>query len=110
MFTDFTQNDEDVARLIELVAVEESLLVLGDVLRADVSLDLPFRAICAVYRRLFALGVDDVRTRLCYARYVLLHSVADDEADRIIAEVEAPARAAGLWDGHHLGHHPVFFA
>ena len=64
----------------------------------------------AVYRRLFALGVDDVHTKLCFAGYALLNGPDwDDEANAILQEIEPAARQAGLWKTRHLGHHPVFF-
>lgn len=76
----------------------------------DVDFDIPADAIRAVYLRLFELGVIDVRTKLCYARYLLRHSPRwDDEANEILASVEGIARAAGFWDSSVHGHHPVFF-
>jgi hypothetical protein len=99
------------AEFRELVAAEESTFRLGEVLRRDVGMDLPVEAVKLTYERLFALGVRDARTRLCYARYLLLHGPDWDElANGIVAEVEDAARAAGLWDSPHLGHHPVFYA
>lgn len=94
----------------ELVAVEESAFRLGEVLRCDIRLDLPVEVVKLTYERLFALGVSDARTRLCYARYLLLHGPDwDEQANRILAEVGDAARAAGLYDSPHLGHHPVFY-
>ncbi|WP_148085736.1 hypothetical protein [Amycolatopsis thermoflava] len=89
---------------------EDSVLRLGDVLRCDVGLSLPVVVIKATYDRLFELGVADVRTRLCYARYLLLHGPEwDREAGDILRQVEEPARLAGIWDPAFLGHHPVFY-
>jgi hypothetical protein len=93
------------------VATERSAFRLGEVLRADLGLDLPVDVIRACYERLFQLGADDARTRLCYARYLQLYGQRWDEVliDRILDEVEGPARAAGLWSAPILGHHPVFY-
>ena len=90
---------------------ESSVRTLGEVLRADEALEVPVPIIIAVYRRLFDLRVCDVRTRVCFARYLLLHGPEwDDEAASVLSEVEETARAARLWDEPHLGHHPVFFS
>lgn len=98
------------SRIVELIGTESSALRLGDVLRCDVGLDLPVEVVLAAYRRLFALGASDVYTKLCYARYLLLHGPDwDDEAQEILDSVEGVARAAGLWDAPILGHHPVFY-
>jgi hypothetical protein len=83
---------------------------LGEVLRLDEGLELPVPVVVAAYRRLLVLGAGDVRTKLCFARYLLLHGPQwDDEATALQAEVEGAARSAGLWNAPHLGHHPVFF-
>lgn len=99
-----------VSQARELAATESSFRVLGEVLRLDEGLELPVEVVLAVYRRLMALGASDARTRVCFARYLLLHGPEwDDEADLLLREVEVAARSAGLWDSPHLGHHPVFF-
>lgn len=93
-----------------LCEAETSPRTLGEALRLDEGLELPVEIVIAIYRRLMKLGVTDVRTRLCFARYLLLHGPEwDDEANSIVSEVEDLARSAGLWDSTHLGHHPVFF-
>jgi hypothetical protein len=103
--------EANTLRLLALINSEESPRRLGDLLRLDIGLDLPIEAVKAAYERLLHLGVNDARTRLCYARYLLLHGPQRDRpAHLILDEVEAPARAAGLWDSPVLGHHPVFFA
>lgn len=100
-----------IAEFMALVVAESSALRLGDVLRYDAGLDLPVSIVKATYERLFRLGVDDIRTRLCYARYLLLHGPEwDSEARGILAEIEQKARVAGLWESNLLGHHPVFYA
>ncbi len=72
---------------------------------------MPFDVVRSCYLRLFGLGISDVHTRLCYARYLLLRGPTwDGEAQGILGEIEEVARAAGLWDSPFLGHHPVFFA
>ena len=105
------QHVEADAKFLAAVGTEDSPYRLGQVLAEDVHLDLPFTWVKATYERLFAIGVDDVRTRLCYARYLLLHGPTWDEvAQSILAQVEPAARGAGLWEAPQLGHHPVFFA
>ncbi|WP_148085755.1 hypothetical protein [Amycolatopsis thermoflava] len=102
--------DRAVETFLKLVKTEDSALRLGDVLRCDVGLSLPVVVIKATYDRLFELGVADVRTRLCYARYLLLHGPEwDRKANDILRHVEEPARLAGIWDAEFLGHHPVFY-
>ncbi|WP_431878571.1 hypothetical protein [Amycolatopsis sacchari] len=102
--------DRAVESFLNMVKTEDSALRLGDVLRCDVGLSLPVVVVKATYDRLFELGVADVRTRLCYARYLLLHGPEwDREADEILRQVEGPARLAGIWDATFLGHHPVFY-
>ena len=92
------------------VATTDSAWALGESLRFDRNLQLPSKIVIAIYRRLFELGVDDVQTKVCFARYLLLHGPQwDVEAEAILDEVEDVARLAGFWDGPHLGHHPVFF-
>lgn len=102
--------DAAVAQTISLCRDADSPRLLGEVLRLDEGLELPREVVVAVYRRLLALGVADARTRLCFARYMLLMGPDwDEEANAILADVEESARAAGPWDAPHLGHHPVFF-
>ena len=103
--------ESGVERAIGLIAKERSLSVLGDVLRLDQGLEIPVEVVVSTYRRLLELGAADVRVVVCFARYLLLHGPEwDDEANAMLAQVEPVARAAGVWDGRHLGHHPVFFA
>jgi hypothetical protein len=100
-----------LADMLRLVARERSPLLLGDFLRLDIGLDLPFEVVTAAYKQLFKLGVNDCRSRLCYARYLKLHGPEwDHQADLILEEVEQAARLAGEWDSPYLGHHPVFYA
>lgn len=102
--------EANVESLLRLIRKEESALRLGDVLRFDLGLEMPISVVRATYARLFELGADDVHTKLCYARYLLLHGPDwDTEAEALLREVEPTARAAGLWDSPTLGHHPVFF-
>lgn len=102
--------NEAVQQLLERVPSEKSAYKLGEVLRCDRGLHMPIDVIRATYQRLLVLGVTDARTRICYARYLLLHGPEwDAEAQAILKEVEAAARAAGLWDSPTLGHHPVFY-
>ena len=108
---DSTAWDEQLSQLLSLIAVEGSAFRLGDILRLDAALDMPVDVVRSCYLRLFGLGVSDVHTRLCYARYLLLHGPTwDGEAQDILGGIEEAARAAGLWDSPFLGHHPVFFA
>lgn len=103
--------DRVVDQARELAQAESSFRVLGEALRLDEGLELPVEIVVAVYERLMALGANDARTVVCFARYLLLHGPGrDDEANSLLGEVEAAARSAGLWDSPHLGHHPVFFA
>lgn len=105
------QWEQVVGKALELAETESSLRVLGEALRLDDGLELPVEVVVAVYRRLMELGASDVRTKVCFARYLLLHGPKwDVEANSLLCEVEVAARAAGLWDSPHLGHHPVFFA
>lgn len=100
-----------VERAVLLVQDERSPRTLGEILRLDEDLSMPVLLIIAVYGRLFELGVNDVHTRLCFARYLGMHGPDwDDEANGILHEISDAARDAGLWEGTHLGHHPVFFA
>lgn len=102
--------ERDLARSIELVSGETSFRILGEVLQLDETLELPVDLVIAVYRRILALGGNDALTRLCFAGYLLLHGPRwDDEAIAMRAEVEPAAKAAGILDAPHLGHHPVFF-
>lgn len=102
--------DSAVARFAHLVQEETSALRLGDVLRCDAGMDLPARVVKLTYERLFELGVRDVRTKLCYARYLLLHGPEwDEQGLRVLAEVEAEAKVSGVWYAPLLGHHPVFY-
>ena len=106
-----TDWEVQVSQLLTLIAVEDSAFRLGEILRLDAALDMPFDVVRACYLRLFGLGVSDVHTRLCYARYLLLHGPTwDGEAQDILGEIEEVARAPGLWDAPFLGHHPVFLA
>jgi len=106
-----THWDEQLSELLLLIAAEVSALRLGDILRLDAALEMPVNVVRSCYLRLFELGVSDVHTRLCYARYLLLHGPGwDGEAQDILGEIEEVAREAGLWDSRFLGHHPVFFA
>ncbi|MEV6905051.1 hypothetical protein [Amycolatopsis sp. NPDC051372] len=96
--------------LLMLVQAETSAYRLGEVLRYDVGLSLPVAVVKATYERLFAIGVNDVRSRLCYARYLFMHGPDwDQEAEEILRQVEEPARLAGIWDADFVGHHPVFY-
>lgn len=100
-----------VGQARELAETESSFRVLGEALRLDEGLELPVEVVVAVYRRLVALGASDARTTVCFARYLLLHGPEwDDEANSLLRDVEVTARAAGVWDSPHLGHHPIFFA
>lgn len=102
---------EQVERFLVLVKVEESPHRVGKVLLHDAGLDLPVAVVRATYERLFELGASDVHTRLCYARYLLLHGPAWDElANGILAEIRPAAEADGLWQNSLFGHHPVFYA
>lgn len=103
--------DRVVSRATDVAERELSFRVLGEALRLDEGLELPVDVVVAVYRRLMALGAKDARTVVCFARYMLLHGPEwDAEATSLLANVEDSARACGLWDSPHLGHHPVFFA
>ncbi len=102
--------DSAVTTFTNLVQEEGSAIRLGDVLRCDARMDLPVQVVKLTYERLFELGACDVRTKVCYARYLLLHGPDWDEVgERILAEVEPEARVAGVWDAPLLGHHPVFY-
>jgi len=104
------ESERQVARAIELVARENSFRILGEVLQFDETLELPVDLVIAVYRRILELGGNDALTKLCFAGYLLLHGPQwDDEAIAMKTDVEDVARAAGLLDAPHLGHHPVFF-
>ena len=101
---------EQLGRFLVLVEAEESPYRLGQVLRYDAGLDLPVDVVKATYERLFELGASDVHTRLCYARYLLMHGPEwDDLANGILADVREAADAAGLWQNSLFGHHPVFY-
>jgi hypothetical protein len=77
---------------------EGSPFRLDEVLRLDAGLDLPFDIVRASYERLFDLGATDIHTRLCYARYLQMHGPpGSDVVERLLYELEAPARVAGLW-------------
>ncbi|MEV6896490.1 hypothetical protein [Amycolatopsis sp. NPDC051372] len=108
----WTPQDWDRASdaLLRLVKAETPAYRLGEVLRYDVGLSLPVNVVKTTYERLFALGVKDVRSRLCYARYLLMHGPDwDQEAREILGQLEEPARQAGVWNADFLGHHPVFY-
>lgn len=100
-----------ISRAIGLIGEEDSAFRLGEVLRADFGLDLPHQVVIASYRRLIALGVNDVHTRLCFGRYLLLQGPEfDAEASAILEDVQPAAEQAGLWDSDLIGHHPTFYA
>lgn len=103
--------DRGVGEAKRLIGSESSFGVLGEALWLDADHEVPVEVVVAVYRRLMALGARDARTVVCFARYLLAHGPDwDDEANSMLAQVEPVARAAGLWDSPHLGHHPVFFS
>lgn len=102
---------EEIRSIISAIEMETSLADLGDILRVDIGLEVPFDIVVATYRRLFELGVSDARSWLCYAYYLKLHGpMWDDFADEIIAKYEDAGRVAGLYDNPTLGHHPVFYS
>jgi hypothetical protein len=95
---------------LTMVEAEESPYRLGQVLLHDAGLDLPVAVVKATYERLFELGASDVHTKLCYARYLLMHGPEwDDLAQGILAEIHDAADAAGLWENSRFGHHPVLY-
>lgn len=101
---------EQLERFLILIEAEESPYRLGQVLLHDSGLDLPVVVVKATYERLFELGASDVHTKLCYARYLLMHGPEwDDFANGILADVRDAAHAAGLWQNSLFGHHPVFY-
>ncbi|QRP42710.1 hypothetical protein [Amycolatopsis sp. FDAARGOS 1241] len=84
--------------LLMLVQAEASASRVGEVLRYDDGLSLPVAVVKATYERLFAIEINDVRSRLCYARYLLVHGLDwDQEAGEILRQVEEPARQADVW-------------
>lgn len=99
--------NDAVASFGEVIQSVDSPRELGEVLRLDSMLELPFDVVVATYRRLFALGANDVLTKLCYARYLLLYDYEQDAASQILSEIEEAARAAGLWEGSLFAQHPV---
>jgi len=102
--------DDIIEQSIGRIKGLTSVRALGEGLRLDEGLELPVGIVIATYRRLIELGVQDARIIICFARYLLLHGPAwDDEANALLAQTEEVARAAGIWDAPHLGHHPVLF-
>lgn len=96
---------------MDCIQSESSALRLGEVLWMDEHLEISTDIIRAVYLRLFELGVDDVRTKLCYARYLLLNGPEwDNEANKIIESVKDLSRMVGIWDSPIHGHHPSFLS
>lgn len=95
-----TRWDEQLSQLVSLIAVEDSAFRLGDILRLDAALDMPFDVVRSCYLRLFGLGISDVHTRLCYARYLLLRGPTwDGEAQGILGRNRggcAGSRLVGL--------------
>ncbi len=97
------------AELVRLIAEEESPFRLGELLRLDAGLDMPVDVVLAVYDRLFALGVKDHVTRVCYATYALTHRERLEEASTILEEVSELTTDPELIGNTLLGHHPVFY-
>lgn len=103
--------EAEIVSIISAIDQEESRTGLGDILRADMGLEVPVDIVIAAYRRLFDLGVSDAHSWICYAYYLRLHGpMWDDVADDIIAQYEEAARRAGILDNATLGHHPVFYS